>query len=222
MIYTLISLWQQSPQLAIILLLASLLGVCVAISFHEWAHAFVAYKLGDPTARNMGRMSLDPLRHLDPLGAVCFVLLGFGWAKPVIVNSRNLKHFRRDDLLISIAGPLMNLLLSFVFFGILFFTVSAGWVEVGYHDAAYVILNELVLLNIVFAVFNVFPIPPLDGFHVLSSLFIRKNYPVVAFFQKYGFLVLLALIILGVTDIVIGAAEVGLLNLYSAFFGLFV
>ena len=117
----LISAFQQGFVPGLIYLLSLMLAMCVAVSFHEYAHAFVANKLGDPTAKNMGRMTLDPTKHIDLIGLLCFVLLGIGWAKPVIVNSRNLKHFKRDDILISIAGPVMNLLLSFIFYGIWFF-----------------------------------------------------------------------------------------------------
>ena len=108
----------SDPLSTLLYLLISFLAMCISISFHEWAHAFTAYKLGDPTAKNLGRMTLDPFAHLDLMGAIMFVLFGFGWARPVVVNSRNLKHFRRDDVLISLAGPFMNLLLAFVFTGI--------------------------------------------------------------------------------------------------------
>ena len=104
------SMLASDPAGALVYLLSLFLAMCIAISFHEAAHAFVAYKLGDPTAKNLGRMSLDPLRHMDWLGFASFLLFGLGWAKPVMVNPRNLKHYRRDDVLISLAGPVTNLL----------------------------------------------------------------------------------------------------------------
>ena len=117
----LIQMFQESPTQALIYILSIFLAMCIGLSFHECAHAWTAYKLGDPTAKNLGRMTLDPFKHIDPLGMLCFLLFGIGWAKPVMITTRNLKNFRRDDVLISLAGPVTNLLLSFVFFGIYFF-----------------------------------------------------------------------------------------------------
>ena len=215
---TIISYIQQGDITGLLLyLLFVLLAMCIAVSFHEWAHAFVSYKLGDPTAKNMGRMTLDPTKHLDPWGLLCFLVFRIGFAKPVIVNPRNLKHFRRDDIFISLAGPLMNLLLSFLFFGVLFFCT--------YAEANEYLLEALwyiVVLNVSFAIFNVLPIPPLDGFHVVTSLFIRKHYKVLDVLNRYGFIILIALCFTGVLDIVLNAAANGLFSLYSSFYSLFI
>lgn len=215
----LINSFIQDPVAALISLLCSFLGMCVAISFHEYAHAFVAYKLGDPTAKNMGRMTIDPTKHIDPIGAIFFVLFGIGWAKPVIVSSRNLKHFRRDDVFISIAGPLMNLVLSFLFFGLYFFgAFSFGWDPLG---IAMTIIFTIFQVNLWFAVFNILPIPPLDGFHVVTSLFVKKNYTVVDFLQKYGFIILIILIFSGVLDVALSALSGGCISLFTSFYALF-
>ena len=194
-----------------------LLAVCVAISFHEWAHAYAAYKLGDPTAKNMGRMTIDPTKHLNPWGLLCFVVFRIGFAKPVMVNSRNLKKFRRDDVIISLAGPLMNVALSFVFYGILFFCIH-------FKANFYLVqaLTYIVVTNISFAIFNVLPIPPLDGFHVVSSLFVRKSYKVVDFLNRFGFIILFVLCISGALDGVLDWAFYGLAGLYEKFFNLFI
>ncbi len=213
----LIQLFQESPQMALIYILSILLAMCVAISFHEWAHAYVAYKLGDPTAKNMGRMTLDPLKHLDWLGVLCFLFFQIGWAKPVIVNPRNLKHYRRDDIFISIAGPLMNLLLSFVFYGIWLFTQPVFGVD----SVVSQILSTIFYVNIAFAIFNIIPIPPLDGFHVFTSIFVKKNYKVVDFLKRYGIFILLALLFLGVFDVILGTLASALQSVYFAFFSLF-
>lgn len=205
----------EDPMQALLYVLVSFLAMCVAISFHEWAHAFTSYRLGDPTARNMGRMSIDPFRHIDWIGAVMFVLFGFGWAKPVVVNSKKLKHFRRDDILISLAGPLMNLLLAFVFTGVwLFVRVEGEWYTL--------IMSYLISMNLNFALFNVLPVPPLDGFHVVTSLFVKKNYAVVDFLQKYGYLLLILLVFSGALDVVLGWAGSGLYGLFMRFYLLFV
>lgn len=207
----------ENPVGTLISILCSFLAMCIAISFHEYAHAFVADKLGDPTAKNMGRMTLDPLKHLDPIGAIFFVLFGIGWAKPVIVNSRNLKHFRRDDVLISVAGPLTNLILSFLFYGLYFF----GAVAFGWGGIVMQILGAIVSVNLWFAFFNILPIPPLDGFHVVTSLFVKKRYAVVDFLQRYGFIILIVLIFSGLLDMVLTPLANGILSLYSSFFSLF-
>ena len=193
------------------------LAMCIAVSFHECAHAFVAYKLGDPTAKNLGRMSLDPMRHLDPIGIISFLIFRIGWAKPVIVNPRNLKHFRRDDVLISLAGPLTNLILSFLFFGIMYFCLLAN-VNVYVVEA----LLQITVVNISFAVFNILPIPPLDGFHVITSLFVKKNYKVVQALNKYGIIIIIVLLLTGVLDIALNYILTGFFNIFNAFFGLFV
>ncbi|MBR3295329.1 MAG: site-2 protease family protein [Clostridia bacterium] len=211
-----VSFFQQlmtDPLSAVLYLLISFFAMCVAISFHEWAHAFAAYKLGDPTARNLGRMTIDPFAHIDLLGAVMFVVFGFGWAKPVIVNSRNLKHYRRDDVIISLAGPAMNLFLGFVFCGLLVFVSTLT-------DEYYIrlLLNYLAVLNLNFAVFNIIPIYPLDGFHVVTSIFVRKHYGVVEFLRKYGSYILLILILTDIIDIVVGWAVGGLYDLFTGLF----
>lgn len=208
----------------LIYILSLVLGAFVAISFHEWAHAFVAYKLGDPTAKNMGRMSLDPTKHMDPVGLIAFILVGVGWAKPVIVNSRNLKHFRRDDVFISIAGPLMNLLLSFIFFGLFFFGVRFwGWGQGGaLQQALLQICWAVCSLNISFAIFNILPIPPLDGFHVMTSLFVRKSYKVIEILKRYGHIILIVLLVSRIIPTVMDWAFYGLTDLYISFFELFI
>lgn len=220
MIYPLISMMQQGASIQNILLtiLSYVLAVLIALILHEWAHAFVAYKLGDPTAKNLGRMSLDPSKHLDPIGAICFLLLGIGWAKPVLINSNNLKHYRRDDILISLAGPLMNLLLAFVFYGLYFF----GAVFQFLNDPMLDVVATLMSMNLTLAIFNIFPIPPLDGYHVLSSIFIRKTYRVVEFFQRYGFIILLILIASGVMSTIIGWVSTRVQWLFYSFYSLFI
>lgn len=214
--YVIGMLGEGNVQGVVVYILAVGLAMLVGLSFHECAHAYVAFKLGDPTAKNVGRMSLDPMKHIDPIGAICFLAFGFGWAKPVMVNPRNLKNYRRDDILISIAGPLTNLILSFLFYGIYFF--------VGFYtdnEIVLTVLAYLVSINLSLAVFNILPLPPLDGFHVLTSLFVGRAHKVVDFLYRYGRYILILLLVSGALDSVVGALWDWVFSLFNAFYCLF-
>jgi Zn-dependent protease len=167
----------------------------LAISIHESAHAYVAYRLGDPTARDMGRITLNPIPHIDLFGFIALFLVHFGWAKPVPVNSANLQNPIKDNLWISLAGPTSNLLLaivSAVFFRMLypFLTHSSG----GSFVLQMILIS--VILNIVLMVFNLFPLPPLDGFHILEGLVPYETYVRLQQFHAAGPMILLGLILL--------------------------
>ncbi len=174
-------------------------AILLGLSFHESAHAWMANKLGDPTSKNLGRISLDPIKHIDPLGFLCFLLLGFGWAKPVLVNSRNFKNARRDDTLTSLAGPTANIILaiiSAIIFGVYLKVVGMNYLSDKYYIVTQLILS-FVTINTLLAVFNLLPIPPLDGYHVFKNALI-KVVPMNVFFflEKYSLFVLIAVIYL--------------------------
>jgi len=137
--------------------------VLFAITIHEYAHGKAALSLGDPTARNAGRLTLNPLPHIDPIGALCLFIIGIGWAKPVPVDVRYFKNPKRDTILMALSGPVSNFAAAFV--AGLF--VRYLWMDWGFYQ---VILIELLLLNIGLGIFNLFPIPPLDGSHVIENL----------------------------------------------------
>lgn len=198
-------------------LLYSLPAILIALSFHEFAHAWAAWKMGDPTAKNAGRLSLDPVRHLDLIGTICLVLFSFGWAKPVPINPRNFRHPKRDEILVSLAGVGMNFLVSFVAFAALAF-IYKGVIS----DIASTIIYYIMVLNIYFGIFNLIPIPPLDGFHIISALFIRKAGQVIAALYRYGFIILFILLLTGAFSYVMSGALQGVIGAYSAFFGLFI
>ncbi len=197
--------------------LYSLPAVLLALSIHEAAHAFVAYKCGDPTARNLGRMTLDPTKHLDPVGTICLIFFRFGWAKPVPVNSRNFKNPRRDDTLVSLAGIISNFILSFIAAGILFFSLGLGLTN----EVVIRIVMPMVSLNITLAIFNLLPVPPLDGFHLVSNIPAKKSYKAVAALNRYGFIIIIALLITGVIGFLLNFFMYWIITGYDNFFGLF-
>ena len=160
-----------------------------ALVFHEFSHAWVANKLGDPTARYSGRLTLNPLAHLDPFGSLMILFVGFGWAKPVPVDSRYLANPRVDMMKIAFAGPAANLLLAFVGGTI----IRTGLVS----DSITLMILLFTQINIMLAVFNMIPIPPLDGSQIFSGIMIRRYPELVYKLQMYGPQILLGLIMIG-------------------------
>lgn len=160
-----------------------------ALSFHEFAHGWVANKLGDPTAKYQGRLTLNPTAHLDPVGSLMILFVGFGWAKPVPVDSRYLANPRTDMMKIAFAGPASNLLLAFIAGTFIRFTGNLGPLSS--------MLMMFTQINIMLAVFNMIPIPPLDGSQIFSGLMVRKNPDLVLKLQIYGPQILFGLILFG-------------------------
>ena len=195
-------------------------GILIGLSFHEWAHAYAAYKRGDPTARNLGRMTVNPIAHLDPIGIVMLLVAGFGWARPVPVNPRNFKEPRKDEIIVSLAGVTTNLIIAFVFMGIAYLVSLFTQSEV-----AYVLLLYTVYINVGLFVFNLIPVPPLDGYHVFQALFARHiGYRFFQAFERYGNYILIAIVLGGggILTAAIGGV-VGLIDgFYTMLFGLFI
>ena len=174
------------PPEVLVLLIPVLL---FALVFHEFAHGWVANKLGDPTAKYAGRLTLNPMAHLDMFGSLMILFVGFGWAKPVPVDSRYLANPRTDMMKIAFAGPAANLLLAFIT-GVL---IRAT----GYLGPFTTMLIMFTQINIMLAVFNMIPIPPLDGSQIFSGMMIRKNPDLVMKLQMYGPQILMGLILFG-------------------------
>ncbi len=178
-------LLRTPPEVLLLLVPVLLFALC----FHEFAHAWMANKLGDPTAKHSGRLTLNPLAHLDPMGSLMILFVGFGWAKPVPVDVRYLQNPRIDMMKISFAGPAANLLLAFV-----------GGTIIRAHLVGGSLILMLVLftqINIMLAVFNMIPIPPLDGSQIFSGLMVRKKPDLVMKLQIYGPQILFGLILIG-------------------------
>lgn len=192
------------------------LAFVVALTFHECSHALAAYKLGDPTARNMGRLTLNPLKHLDLMGTLLLLLVGFGWAKPVPVNPRNYRNPKRDDIIVSLAGITSNILLAFLATPIYMLTIKHG------SNIALVVswfICAFMQTNIVLALFNLIPISPLDGSHVLEDLLLPVCGPKpFLWLRQYGrYLLIVVLIVLNYTG-VLGIASGWVFNAFYRVF----
>lgn len=176
--------------------------ILISLSAHEAAHGYVAYKFGDYTPKITGRITLNPLKHLDPIGAICLLIFGFGWAKPVMVNFRNFKKPKRDMALTALAGPLANLILGFLgmFIWILCFRFFP---ENNLTKAIIFFLEIFYMLNIGLAVFNLLPIPPLDGSRIFFQFLPDKIYYFIMQYEKYIMIIMFVLLFLGVLDNVI-------------------
>jgi len=170
-------------------LLATAAILLLALPVHEFAHAFTAVHLGDPTPRYQGRYTLNPLRHLDPIGALLIVLVGFGWAKPVQWNPRNIDiDPRLGSILVAVAGPLSNLALAVISLLL--------WRLLGENEMLASLLFTFATINVLLFVFNLLPIPPLDGSHVLFALLPGDFRQVQIFLMQYGMLLLFAVILI--------------------------
>ncbi len=180
-----------------------ILILCISLSFHEVAHGWVAYRLGDDTAALQGRLTLNPLRHLDPIGSLAFLFVGIGWAKPVPINPRRFDRkytIKQGLMLTSIAGPAANILLALAATILYFLTVTIGYLA-SPNDSSVVevILQQffyyMYFFNVVLAVFNLLPIPPLDGFKIFGALLPNKLYYRLMNYERYIGLVFLFLVI---------------------------
>lgn len=176
-----------------------IIAILIALTVHEWAHALVADRLGDPTPRSEGRLTLNPVAHLDPVGTLLFFLVSFGWGKPVPVNPRYFKHYKRDSALTAIAGPISNLILAIL--ALVFINhVLPLFMHVGSTDRVGLFFSEvffnLVLINLSLMAFNLLPIAPLDGSKVLEAFIPLRHEDAYHRFMQRGPMILLGILIL--------------------------
>lgn len=186
-----INLLAQEP----ILFFAAAAAIIIALTVHEFSHAAMAFYLGDPTAKMEGRLTLNPLAHLDLWGTLMLFLAGFGWGKPVPFNPYNLKNQKWGPALVSLAGPASNLLMVVTFSLVIKFIYPA--LNLAPENALFQFLYFLVIINGILMIFNLLPIPPLDGSKLLFAVLPKSLDNVKIFLQRYGFFILIGLVLFG-------------------------
>lgn len=173
-------------------------AMLLIIPVHEAAHAFVSYKLGDPTAKNYGRLTLNPLAHFDPFGALAMILAGIGWAKPVPTDVRRFRHPKRDMAISAAAGPVSNLLMAYL--GMILYKLAYYRMPVNSGQLAMLFLSIFISLNISLAVFNLLPIPPFDGSRIFLAFLPTRLYFKAMQYERYIMMAVLLLVLIGALD----------------------
>ena len=170
-------------------LIAGLPGLVIALVIHEYAHAKAADVMGDFTPRMTGRLTLNPMAHIDPIGLIMLLVVRFGWAKPVMINARNFRNWRQGELLVAVAGPVANLIVAFISL-----LAMAALFKLGmFSEGVRLVLSMMVLFNINFAIFNMLPLPPLDGSKVLMVLLPGRLAYKLMSLERYSFIILIFL-----------------------------
>ena len=190
----------------------------IVITVHEFAHARMAYYFGDATAKMQGRMNLNPINHLDPIGSIMILLVGFGWAKPVPINPYNFNQYRRGLRWVSFAGPLSNFLLGF--FSLLLFAILINYGLISFSGLFFIFMLQLILINIYIAVFNLIPMPPLDGSKILMSFLSDANLGLYQQIERYAPLVLIGLLFTGVLWMIISPVFKIVISFYIFIIGI--
>lgn len=194
---------------------ARLLVMFAVLPVHEAAHAWASYKLGDPTAKNMGRLSLNPLRHLDLMGSICLLAAGIGWAKPVPIDPRYYANAKRGMALSALAGPMSNLLMSFIalFISRIIYACAAASGSVSEATAIiYMIITYVAYINVALGIFNLLPFPPFDGSRIMLLFLPERLYFGIMRYERYIMLALFALIFLGVFNAPLNFLENAFIN----------
>jgi Zn-dependent protease len=210
----------SGPEITIVLV-AFALAIVIAITCHEYAHGFAALRNGDPTAKMAGRLTFNPAKHFEPLGLLCFLFAGIGWAKPVPVNPYNYRNFKKANFWVSISGVLVNIVLGFIFSFGYFMADKYGWADSGNLAlfGLYYAFMFCMLINLSLAVFNLLPIPPLDGYNLLVS-FTKPDNKFMQFMRQNAMIVLIVFVLFG--GFIIFTVRGYLESAFLAFWGLFI
>ena len=199
-------------------MITGLPGIIIAMVVHEFAHARVAYALGDFTPKLAGRLTLNPAAHVDPIGLVMLLVAHFGWAKPVQINPYNFQNPRRDDLLVSIAGPAANLITAFV---TMFFILLLYKLGFEMSQGMYLVFSLIMIINVNFAIFNMIPFPPLDGFHVLQNILPYEMARQLEGLERYSFIFLIIILMTPILGYIFVPMQRFVLGIFEAILGIF-
>ena len=196
-------------------------GIIIGLSFHEFGHAVVSKKLGDPTPENQGRVTINPLAHIDPVGMVCLIFCGFGWGIPVQINPTYYKNRRAGEIMVGFAGVAMNLLLAVIFSLLVRLSLMAeGVFGPDLAQVLSLILYYTVSINVVLMVFNLLPVPPLDGFGIVTNLFDLEKYSWYDKYYQYGYFILIFMVLIGWVSAVLGPVTQWILTLLHPLMGM--
>ncbi|OPJ54536.1 site-2 protease family protein [Clostridium oryzae] len=197
-------------------------AMLIAFTFHEYAHAFIAYKLGDKSQKFQGRLTFNPIAHIDLIGLLMILVFKFGWAKPVQVNRSSFKHYYKDDLKVSIAGPLANLVIAFIFTPILWLYINKFMPSISNQDLNGILLKiiyQVIDLNVMFFILNLIPIPGFDGYNILADIFPKAFSKIPYNVQNYGLFIAIVIFSLPIFRQIFGLAvqfiESGLFTIFN-------
>ena len=202
----------------ILAMVAGIPGLIIAMTAHEYSHARTAVAMGDDTPRREGRLTLDPIAHIDPVGLLILFIARFGWAKPVMINPGNFRNWRRGEILVAFAGPGANFLVAFLAMGMI---AVFNRFDVLLSSGMLLVLQLIVMYNINFAIFNLLPIPPLDGSRILTALLPQEWAYKLAGLERYSLLILIVLLMTNILGTILIPVQRGILILYQMVLSLF-
>ena len=199
-------------------LIAGLPGLVIALVIHEYAHAKAADVMGDFTPRMTGRLTLNPMAHIDPIGLIMLLVVRFGWAKPVMINARNFRNWRQGELLVAVAGPVANLIVAFISLLAMAVLFKLGM----FSEGVRLVLSMMVLFNINFAIFNMLPLPPLDGSKVLMVLLPGRLAYKLMSLERYSFIILIFLMMTPFLTMILIPLQRLVLNIFNLIIGVII